>query len=608
MAGEMPATMSEKTESSAASLIGTIIGDYKIIDVIGQGGMGVVYTAEHTQLHHQTACKILRTEVATHPESIERFLQEARFISRIRHVNLIDIFDIGELPDKRLYYVMEKLSGRTLAQVLQDKILSFAEIVSITRQISAGLAAAHSAGLVHRDLKPDNLFLVERPGEPQLVKVMDFGVAKVMDLSTADVKLTRTGYLVGTPQYMSPEQINGVDIDKRTDIYALGVILYEMCTGTKPFRGDTLGQMLIAHLQQIMPPIDPKLRHHDVPADIEWIIRKALAKEPDERYTSVEALSADLHRLSVGDPTEAMGWYKAYKPRELTAIQTLAGTTVNLNFPQALGRQRRTLWLLAPLLPGVLLCGIGGYLWYKHRHPIEPPAKKQSAPRREEIDMLALRAFALTVLQEGLADADVQPRLLAVTALGASRDTRHRGLLEPRLADPDPGVAAQAATALGQIGAHASLKALTKLAQETRDPRIALAAAEALARLGEPAGHKLLEQTALSPAEPRAQLLAALALEDLSDTHEPQKLVDQRLGQATDKEEALLILTRRARRGERAAQQQLTAQLGDASVPPARQLRLAALLTNKVGFQRARGPFLPRPAPGFGRAGLGARR
>ena len=135
-----------------------------------------------------------------------------------------------------------------------------------------------------------------------------------MDLSSTEAKLTRTGYLVGTPQYMSPEQINGVAIDKRSDIYALGVILYEMSTGKPPFRGDTLGQMLIAHLQQILPAIDPKLRNEDVPAGIEWVIRKALAKDPNERYASVQELSADLDRLAAGEPTQAAAWYKDYQP------------------------------------------------------------------------------------------------------------------------------------------------------------------------------------------------------------------------------------------------------------------------------------------------------
>ena len=149
--------MTEKVDSKPESLIGTTVGDYKIIDIIGQGGMGVVYTAEHTQLHHQTACKVLRAEMASHPETVERFLQEAKFISRIRHLNLIDIFDIGELPDRRLYYVMEKLTGRTLAQVLQGQKLSFASILAVTNQICAGLAAAHAAGLVHRDRSPNDI-------------------------------------------------------------------------------------------------------------------------------------------------------------------------------------------------------------------------------------------------------------------------------------------------------------------------------------------------------------------------------------------------------------------------------------------------------------------
>ena len=141
----------EKVEPKADSLIGMTVGDYKIIDIIGQGGMGTVYTAEHQQLHHKTACKVLRAEVANHPETVERFLQEARFISRIRHVNLIDIFDIGELPDKRLYYVMEKLNGRTLTQAIRAGKMPFATIVSITNQICAGMSAAHEAGLIHRE-------------------------------------------------------------------------------------------------------------------------------------------------------------------------------------------------------------------------------------------------------------------------------------------------------------------------------------------------------------------------------------------------------------------------------------------------------------------------
>ena len=209
-------------------LIGTTVGDYKIIDHIDEGGMGLVYLAEHVTLRNKTACKVLRKELLTQKEMIERFLQEAKLVSQIRHPNLIDIFDIGELPDGRLYYVMELLTGRSLATAMTDKRLEFPQIVAIGRQVCAGLGAAHGKGIVHRDLKPDNLFLVERPGEPPLVKIVDFGIAKATGVGDAQTaQITRTGYLLGTPQYMSPEQINGVNLDARSDIYALGVILYE---------------------------------------------------------------------------------------------------------------------------------------------------------------------------------------------------------------------------------------------------------------------------------------------------------------------------------------------------------------------------------------------
>ncbi|HNN97065.1 MAG TPA: protein kinase [Pseudomonadota bacterium] len=566
-------------------LIGTTIGDYKITGLIGQGGMGVVYAAEHTTLHHKTACKVLRPEMANHPETVERFLQEARLISRIRNTNLIDIFDIGELPDKRLYYVMEFLSGRTLAQALQDQRLPFAGIVSIMTQICSGLQAAHAAGLVHRDLKPDNLFLVERKDEPPLLKIVDFGVAKVMDLGNTDAKLTRTGHLVGTPQYMSPEQINGVAIDQRSDIYALGVILYEMCTGTPPFRGETLGQMLIAHLQQIMPSIDRKLLSPDVPIEIEPIIRKAIAKDPAERYATVGELSADLDRLAAGQRTLAVDWYKAYQPREVTAIQTLHGTMLTLQTPPQ-SNSRRLMWLGVTMVPGLLLCLVGGYFFFKHSKPpvVERPRPKPAAPaprKREEIDMLALRSYALTVLQEGLKEPDAQPRLLALQALAASRDTRHRPLFEGRLSDDDPAVQAQAATALGLIGAQGAIEPLLKLSSGTKEPRVLLATAEALARLGEPSGKKILEKQAKSAADPQAQLLAALTLEDLDAAHAPNKIVNKRLAKPKEPGDPILILSRRAAHGEKDALSELAKELTAEGTSPARQLQIAAILAKQ---------------------------
>ena len=285
--------------------------------------------------------------------------------------------------------------------------------------------------------------------------------------------------------------------------------------------------------------------------------------------------------LEITEQARRPAWDKEYQPRELAAIQTLSGNTINLPLgPQS--RRPRAIWLAATLLPGVLMCGIGGYLWHTHRRPPEVvstvPVKPPAPPKREEINMLALRSYALTVLQEGLQDGDVQPRLLAVEGLAASRDTRHHTLLEQRLTDADPVVQAQAATALGQMGARAGIKPLLKLTEETKEPKVELAAAEALVRLGETSALKLIEQKAKSKADPHIQLLAALALEDLSPTHEPQKVVKQRLARSSDPDELLLIWTRRAKHGDTPSQEQLTTQLTDATVPVGRQLQIAAVL------------------------------
>jgi serine/threonine-protein kinase len=165
--------------STQAALIGSRVGDNRITAMLGEGTLGIVYAAEHVTLGHRTACKVLRPEVLRQKDVVERFLQQARQVSQIHHNNLVDIFDIGELPDGRLYYVMEYLAGRTLTQTLAKGRLGFPEIINLGRQVCAGLAAAHAAGLVHRDLSPDNLFLCERPGAPPLVKITNFGVAAV---------------------------------------------------------------------------------------------------------------------------------------------------------------------------------------------------------------------------------------------------------------------------------------------------------------------------------------------------------------------------------------------------------------------------------------------
>lgn len=547
-------------------LIGTTVGDYKIIDHIDEGGMGLVYLAEHVTLRNKTACKVLRKELLTQKEMIERFLQEAKLVSQIRHPNLIDIFDIGELPDGRLYYVMEYLKGQPLSDRIRKQRPSFAELLHLTRQLCAGLSAAHGAGIVHRDLKPENIFLVEQPGAPPLVKVVDFGVAKVLNMSGPQAKLTRTGTLVGTPHYMAPEQINGRSVDARADIYALGVILYELCTGAVPFPGDTLGDVVIGHIQRPVPLPSPSQLPSGSPSGLVDILLQALAKKPEDRYPTAAALLADLERLARGEQTTARG-------RRASQLLDLGKP------PASPARQKlvRGLWALP-----ILLALVGGPLFYWLR------AGNRSA---DVPDMLALRSFALQELQRGLADGDPAVRGLAVEGLRQGGDARQRGLLEARLHDPDPAVQAQAALSLGALGSRAAVPALLARLDESGEPSVRAACGAALVRLGEPAGSKALEDAIGASRFPQVQLQAALALEEAglagADTAAARLLAERLEKARPGDEDALLILSRRAQRGDGNAQERLGQLLPGGPAQHPRQLRAAASLV-ALGDERAR--------------------
>ena len=555
--------------AAADALVGTTVGAYKLTGILGEGGMGVVYAAEHLTLGSRTACKVLRREVMDNPDAVARFLQEARLISRVRHRNLIDIFDAGELPDGRLYYIMEYLKG----QPLQDRIaagprLTFAEILHLLRQIGAGLQAAHGAGIVHRDLKPANIFLVAQPGAPPLVKVVDFGVAKVLNMSGPQAKLTRTGTLVGTPHYMAPEQINGRSVDARADVYALGVILYELCTGQVPFPGDMLGDVVIGHIQKPVPLPSPTQLPSGAPSGLVDVLLKALAKSPDDRYPGVLALIEDLERLLRGEQTTARG-------RRASQILQLRQQ------PGEPGTRPRAVRLGAALA-AVLALVAGGALWWRLRG---------GGGAKDGPDMLALRSFALQELQRGLADGDPEVRGLAVEGLRQGGDARQRGLLEARLHDPDPAVQALAARALGALGSRAAVPALLARLDEGGEPAVRAACGEALAQLGEPTGQKALTEALGASRYPQVQLQAALALADAGaagpDTA-AAKLLGERLARARPGDDDVVqILGRRARRGDAEALAQLRQLMPGADVQHPRQLRVAAALAG-LGEETAR--------------------
>jgi eukaryotic-like serine/threonine-protein kinase len=287
--------------------LGSQVGNYRLIDLLGKGGMGVVYSAQHTFIPKRVAIKILDERFAKVPELVTRFFQEAVAAATIGHPSIILIDDVGELPGGTAYIVMEYVDGRPLDQVIdEDGPMQLGRALHIEKQIASALAAAHEKNIIHRDLKPANIMLSKPSGNTQMamartaipgggadekVKILDFGMAKMVDDPGA--RPTKPGMLLGTPQYMAPEAARGEPVDYRADIYALGVLLYEMLSGSPPF-GGTLEKILQAHVHEPPPPMSQYNPSVDVTDRAESIIMRCLAKRPDERPRSMRELLAEL--------------------------------------------------------------------------------------------------------------------------------------------------------------------------------------------------------------------------------------------------------------------------------------------------------------------------
>jgi serine/threonine-protein kinase len=294
--------MAGNPEEPSDPLIGTLIDRrYRVLKRLGDGGMGIVYKVEHTYLNKLFALKVMRP---TKDEvDRKRFEQEARLASSIRHPNVVEISDFGVLPTDQPYFVMEFLRGHTVGDAIMEDQLDSLLTCLIGAQIASGLQAVHKQQVVHRDLKPDNIFLVDpddqqpepgrngAPAEVTFVKIMDFGIAK-----STDNKLTGTGMTVGTPEYMSPEQATGDRVDWRTDQYSLGCILYEMLTGFLPFEGQSAFEIMNKHLNE--RPIPPRQRRPDRAGEIteglEQIVLRLLQKDRNARYTNMRTVEQSL--------------------------------------------------------------------------------------------------------------------------------------------------------------------------------------------------------------------------------------------------------------------------------------------------------------------------
>jgi eukaryotic-like serine/threonine-protein kinase len=292
-------TAAASKEAAPDPLIGRVINEkFKILGFIARGGMGKVYRAEQTPLGRVCAVKVLHPSyTGDHdPEFHKRFFLEASMTSKLRHPNTVTIFDYGHTDDGIYYMAMEYLEGYTLHRAIrQVGHLPEERTAHIARQICRSLREAHSLGVVHRDLKPANVYLLEHGDEPDFVKVLDFGLVK--DVSSGSEELTKAGLFMGSPKYMAPEQITGAPIDGRTDIYALGVIMYEMVTGKVPFDRPKSLEILMAHAGEVVPPIRKMNPAARVSPALEEAIMRSVAKNPNDRYRSMDEVLAALKRL-----------------------------------------------------------------------------------------------------------------------------------------------------------------------------------------------------------------------------------------------------------------------------------------------------------------------
>ncbi len=372
--------------------LGTVVADrYRVLSKLGEGGMGVVYLAEHIIIEKKVALKILSEDFARKADLVQRFMQEAKAASKIGHENIVDITDFGETPSGSVFFTMEYLEGSDLAgHIRKGGPIAFPRTRHVVTQICRALGAAHAKGIIHRDMKPENVFLIEREGEADFVKILDFGIAK-MNTMEEGARLTRTGMIFGTPEYMSPEQAKGDRPDHRVDIYAVGCILYEMLTGDVPFHADTFMGVLTKHMFEAPMPLNQRAPQANIPADVEAVVMKALAKDRDQRFQTMKEMSVAL--AACGGYSAEEGWGNepsqvitrddASVRLRMSSHMATAGApgTAQTIAPAAPAPQgRRNLWLGAAVAAVVLVGGGAAAIAMLRPKQVDPVVKQLPMP------------------------------------------------------------------------------------------------------------------------------------------------------------------------------------------------------------------------------------
>jgi serine/threonine-protein kinase len=368
---------------------GNMVGDYRIEGVLGSGGMGQVYASVHPVIGKRAAIKVLRAELSVNREAVERFVQEARAVNQIGHPNIVDVFAFGALPDGRSYFVMEWLKGESLRHRMKRDRMTIAEVAHVVDSVCIALEAAHEKGIVHRDLKPDNVFLVAVRSARPMVKLLDFGIAKLMGTEDTRLERTRTGNLLGTPAYIAPEQARGETIDQRVDVYSLGAMAYEMLAREVPFPARSAMDMVAQHLYTEPPSLRKRLP--DAPAELDGLISRMMAKAPEARPSLDEIRSVMARCAEGGEAPTAAGKGRRAAPAldastmpsgSIEHAETMISVTGAVPAQPAEEPRRRTVWLLpvlflaaAGLAAAVVLATRGG-----DSAEGETPAQPAAAP------------------------------------------------------------------------------------------------------------------------------------------------------------------------------------------------------------------------------------